>query len=127
MGSRLLVLVLALALGACANDGGNTKDNAATRTVAIETFAFVPEAIEIDVGTSVTFVNRDDILHTVTSGRPKRQGIPGVSSDRTARPDGLFDEELGLDESFAATLQEPGVITYYCDIHAGMKGRIVVV
>jgi plastocyanin len=126
---RLATALLLLVATGCsapqaAPEGGRAQDDT---TVEIVTFAFEPETLEVEPGTTVAFVNRDDILHTVTSGKPKRQGVPGVSADRAARPDGMFDEDLEIDDSFTFTFEEPGSITYYCDIHSGMRGRITVV
>src|SRR6185503_7089247 len=40
---------------------------AADADVAIDNFAFDPQELHVKVGTTVTWVNRDDIPHTVTS------------------------------------------------------------
>ncbi len=150
-GPRFLVagLTAMLLLGACngqANTAGDTDEgpiaiespteapsgDAATEgaadenTVRIATFAFVPKMLEVEKGTTVTFVNDDDILHTFTSGKAKKQGIPGVTKDIDAKPDGLFDEDVDLDDSFEFTFDKAGEYPYYCDIHSGMDGVVVV-
>jgi plastocyanin len=43
---------------------------AKTVTVEMKNFAFVPETVEINVGDTVTWVNRDDAQHTATSDGP---------------------------------------------------------
>ena len=103
------------------------RESPSSQTIEIVTFAFSPPEIEVPLGTELIFVNRDDILHTATSGTPKKQGVPGVSSDRPARPDGSFDEQLELNDSFSFETTEIGTLTYYCDIHSGMRGRVTVV
>ncbi len=123
----LTVVVVAFALAAC----GESAEDSAQRAdpgseVTIETFAFTPETLRVQVGETVTFRNLDDILHTATSGLPKKQGVPGVSKDRPAQPDGLFDEELELDDSFTFTFDQAGTYVYYCDIHSGMRGKVIV-
>ena len=105
----------------------SSREGPASKTIEIVTFAFTPAEIEVPLGTELIFANRDDILHTTTSGTPKKQGVPGVSPDRPARPDGLFDEQLELDESFSFQTTKKGTFSYYCDIHSGMRGRITVV
>ena len=91
----------------------------------ISKFAFDPETIEVTVGTSIVWTNRDDILHTVTSGRPQEQGIPGVSANKDAKPDGTFDEQLdGSGATARVTLEKPGRYRYFCAIHPGMVARI---
>jgi plastocyanin len=60
----------------------------------------------------VTWTNRDDITHTVTSGTPERR-------------DGRFDAPLA-GTGATATLQftDPGVYPYFCDRHRSMRGEI---
>lgn len=123
------LFALLLALPACADEEppAAAQKSPAPTDVSIAGFAFEPPRIEVDRGDSVTWVNRDDIAHTVTSGRPKRQGIPGVSDDRDAEPDGTFDSgTMELDDAFTHTFGEQGAFVYYCAIHAGMKARVVV-
>ena len=105
--------------------GASPATGGEENTVRIQTFAYVPKTAEVEVGTPITFVNDDDILHTFTSGKAKKQGIPGVSEDVPAEPDGLFDEDVDLDESFEFTFEKPGKYPYYCDIHSGMSGVVV--
>ncbi|HVL65213.1 MAG TPA: plastocyanin/azurin family copper-binding protein [Actinomycetota bacterium] len=97
------------------------------RTIAVVDFAYEPAKLEVEPGTTVTWVNEDDILHTATSGKPRAQGVPGVSEGNDARPDGLFDGPLDEAGSrFSFVFAEPGTYSYYCAIHAGMKGEVVV-
>ena len=89
--------------------------------------AFQPDPLEIEAGTTVTWTSEDDILHTVTSGRGKKQGVPGVSEDVPGKPDGLFDQEMdGAGSTFEFTFEEAGTVKYFCAIHAGMTGTVVV-
>ena len=96
-------------------------------TVEIADFAFAPGDLEIEQGETVTWTNEDDIAHTVTSGRAKKQGVPGVSKNRDAAPDGVFDSgTMDLDDTFEFSFDESGTFTYFCAIHAGMSARVVV-
>lgn len=119
-----------LTFAACGNEGSRPEggaDAVENVDVAIQSFAFVPRRIEIDSGTSVTWTNRDAILHTVTSGRGQKQGVPGVSKDKPASPSGLFDQEMdGKGSTFSFTFEEPGEFNYFCAIHPGMTGLVVV-
>ena len=132
-GKRFHVLVLlgGLALLAPACSGGDESGYASASTeqaeVQITTFVFQPGTLEVDVGTTVRWANGDDILHTATSGEQTKQGIPGVSEDKDARPDGTFDLEMdGRDTSASFTFDEPGTYRYFCRVHAAMTGRVVV-
>lgn len=97
------------------------------KQAAIVGFAFEPNVLRVDVGDTVRWTNEDDIAHTVTSGRPKKQGVPGVSEDRAARPDGTFDSgTLELDDTFEFVARSAGTYRYFCAIHAGMEARLIV-
>jgi plastocyanin len=103
-GSALAVIVAALVASAA--------PAAPTPTVDIQVFQFQPGAIEVRAGTAVTWTNRDDIEHTVTSGDPEHRG-------------GRFDLRLpGRGTTTTVTFSEPGVYPYFCDRHPSMRGEI---
>ncbi|NIR39662.1 MAG: multicopper oxidase domain-containing protein, partial [Actinobacteria bacterium] len=80
--------------------------------------AYTPAAIRVSPGTTVTFVNEDSVVHTVTSG---------ASDGRVGRADGLFDSgDIAAGESFRLTFNDPGEFPYFCLPHPWMKGRVVV-
>lgn len=96
--------------------------------VTIAEFAFRPMTLTVTVGTTVSWLNSDEILHTVTSGIARDPGVPGVSEDDPAQPNGLFDGDLdGAGAVFRRTFDTEGRFPYYCDIHAGMAGAVVVI
>lgn len=134
----MLTICLSLLGGACggASDpevsGGTSPSSSSSErsensgtAVTIEDFAFAPKTLSVDVGSTVLWTNADDILHTVTSGRGQKQGVPGVTEDKDARPDGTFDRELELDDTFEFTFDEAGTYRYFCAIHPGMTGVVV--
>ena len=95
--------------------------------MVIEGIAFAPGDITIDAGETVMWLNEDEVDHTVTSGTPGKQGIPGVKEGTEARLDGLFDEALpNAGATFSFTFDEPGTYPYFCEIHASMRGRVTV-
>ena len=114
-------------LTACGDgaSGGSQPATPAGASVVIRTFQFEPGELTVPAGSTVRWTNEDGTLHTVTSGAPQEQGVPGVKEDRPAEPDGLFDGEV--DERggrFEVTLSEPGEYTYFCRIHAGMVATL---
>jgi plastocyanin len=81
-------------------------------TIDVQLFQFQPGAVVVRTGATVTWTNRDDIEHTVTSGDPEH---------RTGR----FDRRLSGRGAFTAMrFSEPGVYPYFCDRHPSMRGEI---
>lgn len=132
LGAVLIVALISLvACSSSGTSGGSSERSPATETskvqVSLSGIAFEPEVIEIDAGTSVSWINEDDILHTVTSGAGKKQGVPGVSEDVPGRHDGMFEQEMdGAGTTFTFTFEEAGTFPYFCAIHAGMTGKVIV-
>ena len=87
---------------------------AADHTVEIRIFSFKPSPLGVPKGTTVTWMNGDDITHTVTSGAPGKN-------------DARFDGRLtGKGTTFSHTFSEPGTYPYHCERHQAMTGEIVV-
>src|SRR5437764_808947 len=84
--------------------------SAATAKVMIGNFTFGPAALTVRPGTTVTWVNGDDIPHTV------------VADDRKA----FRSKVLDSDDSFSFTFTAPGTYAYFCSIHPHMTGKVVV-
>jgi plastocyanin len=84
---------------------------AQTTTIKINDFHFDPQSLTVASGSSVTWVNHDDVPHTATAN--------GDSP--------LFDSKaLDTDEHFTFTFITPGTYTYYCKVHPHMTGTIIV-
>jgi plastocyanin len=82
--------------------------------VTVKLFQYQPGRIQVKAGTTVTWMNEDEIFHTVTAGEPDKKG-------------GGFDAALdGKGKSFSFTFSQPGIYTYYCDRHEHMRGEIEV-
>lgn len=129
----LLVVLGAVAwiLFAVSSGSGNGTDlpgsGNGTEEVVLDGLTFQPRSLEIEAGTTVRWVSKDAVLHTVTSGEQGTIGVPGVSEGEPDMPTGLFDQDMP-DEgaTFTFTFDEPGTYPYYCSIHPGMVGEIVV-
>jgi plastocyanin len=78
--------------------------------VKIDNFAFSPSELKVAAGTTVEWVNRDDIPHTV------------VSDDKTT----FKSKALDTDDKFSYTFTKPGIYPYFCSIHPKMTGKIIV-
>jgi plastocyanin len=83
--------------------------DAANAEVKIDNFSFGPQSVTVPVGATVTWVNHDDIPHTVVS------------------TDGVFKSTVrDTDERFSYRFAKAGTYPYYCTIHPKMTGQIVV-
>lgn len=72
-------------------------------------------------GSTVEWVNEDDIIHTVTSGRETGYGLFEHTQD------GIFDSgSLEGGKSFTFQFEEPGRYEYFCIPHPWMNGVVVV-
>jgi len=84
-------------------------NDAANAEVKIDNFSFGPQSVTVSVGATVTWINRDDIPHTVVS------------------TEGVFKSKVrDTDEKFSYTFAKAGTYPYYCTIHPKMTGQIVV-
>ena len=82
-------------------------------TISIAGFAFRAATIEIPVGSTVTWVNKDMTPHTVTH--------------RPESGEALFDSGLfSPGRSWSYTFNTPGTFTYYCLPHPNMVAQVVV-
>jgi plastocyanin len=83
--------------------------NAVPNTVKIDNFRFAPQTLTVHPGTKVTWVNQDDVPHTVTSNDKK-----------------FKSRALDTGERFSFTFAAPGTYSYFCSVHPHMTGKIVV-
>ena len=81
--------------------------------MSIEDLSFVPAQLSVTVGTTVVFVNRDRLPHSVVGALGEKEQFHS-------------DGQLELDESFAVVLEEPGLIEVSCGIHSRMRARLIV-
>ena len=86
----------------------NRKARAETAAVSIDNFTFAPAELKLKVGDTVTWINHDDIPHTVVSAGKFRS------------------KTLDSDDSFTFTFAAPGDYTYFCSLHPHMTGMIKV-
>jgi len=124
-GLSLAVGVICLgALGGCTSDSGPASSSSGSsspavaagpaRSIEISTFSFQPDSLTVSAGTTVTWTNHDDIRHTVTSGTPDKPGTP---------LNGTLD---GKGTTFSYKFDAAGEYPYFCDVHHGMTGKVIV-
>ena len=113
MGGLAAVLVLGMgAFGASQKSGvTSTQEKTSTVEVKIDNFSFGPVTLTVPVGATVTWINRDDIPHTV------------VSTDDLKT---FKSKVLDTDEKFSFTFSKAGIYPYFCSIHPKMTGKVIV-
>ena len=109
-----VLLLAAVLLAGCA-DGGDRPDDAATdppvdgvTQVIAKDNRFSPAAIQVPVGTEVTWAFQDGLVpHNVVG-------------------DGWGSKEPRRSGTFRHTFEQPGTYDYACTLHPQMTGRVVV-
>ena len=77
--------------------------------LSIFDYGFAPIQVEVPVGTTVTWTNDGQVIHTTTS------------------KDGLWDSAImEHGDIFSYTFDTPGTYEYWCTLHPAMLGTIVV-
>ena len=99
-----LALVASLAVTAAAHAGAEPAE-----TVHIGNFMFDKMTLTVRPGTTVTWVNDDDIPHTV------------VAKDLSFR-----SKALDTGDSYSFTAGKAGDYPYFCGLHPHMQGTIKV-
>jgi plastocyanin len=112
--------------GACRGSTAAKKPAVVGVTAHVKVFQFRPSPLKVKVGTTVTWVDDDDLAHTVTSGT--RDYAPGDTGTVTAvHKDGLFDFALdGVGKKAAYTFAKAGTFHYFCNRHPGMEAEVQV-
>jgi plastocyanin len=77
--------------------------------VHIANFTFAQQVIAVNRGSTVTWVNDDDIPHTVTA------------VDKSFK-----SKVLDTGERFSFTFAKPGQFAYFCSLHPHMTGKVIV-
>ena len=86
------------------------RAEATPATVFIDNFIFNPKAVTVKAGTTVTWTNRDDIVHGIASSNNAFKKSPAMDTDDT----------------YSFTFTTPGTYQYFCYLHPQMVGSIVV-
>ena len=76
--------------------------------IHIDNFVFEPAQLAVKTGTSVTWMNRDDIPHTIVCAGKFRS------------------KTLDTDDKFTFTFTAAGEYKYFCSLHPHMQGTVKV-
>ncbi len=75
--------------------------------IQMKDLKFQPSEVTIQSGGTVTWTNADSVIHDV---KFKDSGSP----------------DLKKGEQYSKRFDKPGTYDYVCDIHPGMKGKVIV-
>jgi Icc protein len=78
--------------------------------IAIDNFQFTPPSLMVPAGTTVTWINNDDVPHLIVESHGRFKSSP----------------VLDTDQRFSVTLRKGGTYEYFCALHPKMQGRITV-
>ena len=84
---------------------------AAPARVTIDNFSFMPASLTISAGTTVIWINRDDMPHSIVASDPAHAVKSPV---------------LDTEDQFSFTFVEPGAVRYFCSLHPRMEGMVIV-
>jgi len=112
--NRALVAAMLLgpiigAMVAVATVAAEDAPKGAPDEIIIDNFVFTPKDLTVAVGTTIKWVNHDDIPHSV------------VEKNKTFR-----SKALDTDDSFTYTFAAAGTFDYFCGLHPHMVGQIIV-
>ncbi len=83
--------------------------HADTVSVGIKNFMFTPMTVTIPAGTTVTWINLDDIPHTVVE-KTKAWRSPALDTN----------------DKYSHTFDMPGTYEYFCGLHPQMVAKVIV-
>ena len=81
----------------------------ATNVITIDNFTFSPKELTVPVGTTVKWVNHDDIPHLIVEKKTS-----------------FRSKALDTDDSYSFTFTSAGDFDYFCGLHPHMVGKIIV-
>jgi Icc protein len=84
--------------------------SATATTIKIDNFSFNPPSTTVPAGTTITWVNADDVPHKIVSSDGKFTASPPVDTN----------------DRYAFRFAQPGRYAYFCGLHPKMTGVIVV-
>jgi plastocyanin len=105
----VVALLLGPVVGAMLAFGAVAAAQDASDVITIDNFTFTPRELTVAVGTTVKWVNHDDIPHTV------------VEKKTTFR-----SKALDTDDSYSFTFTNAGTFDYFCGLHPHMVGQVIV-
>ena len=104
-----LLLTVLLIPPAQAKEAMAANPPAAASQVRIGNFTFTPAEIVVAPGTTVTWINEDDIPHLVA-----------------ATGNAFRSKAMDTDQQYSFTFTAAGTYDYFCALHPHMQGKVIV-
>ena len=111
MKKNILFAGLLLLMVACSKEKNFDSNNppVANNTILMKGSVFTPSTLQVNINVTVTWVNDDNMTHTVTAD------------------DGSFDSgDIAPGAKFMHTFSNTGTYNYHCVHHSGMVGAVTV-
>jgi plastocyanin len=83
--------------------------DAPANQITISEYMFMPATLNVGIGTKVTWVNHDEVPHTI------------VDTDKA-----FHSAALDTDDTYSYTFTKPGTYHYFCTLHPKMVATIIV-
>jgi plastocyanin len=126
LGMKVLVFPAVLLAAACGGGGDATSPSAgnnpggspgttppttpvATTAVSVSDNQFTPSAIQVPIGSTVTWT-----------------WVAGSTTHNVSFTDGVSSGDRGANATFTRTFSTAGTFSYVCTIHGGMQGSVLV-
>jgi len=77
---------------------------------------YAPPEVQVAAGNSIKWTNNDNVIHTVTQGKPSE----GANST------GFNSGPIQHGGTFVHFFDESGTVDYFCTIHPHMIGKVIV-
>ncbi len=88
---------------------GTQNTKAAGSAVSIKDFAFDPATLDVSKGATVKWTNNDQAPHQIYSDDGSIKG-----------------SVMNLGDTFTFTFKKAGTVSYFCNLHKQMTGKVVV-
>ncbi|MFH0701692.1 MAG: plastocyanin/azurin family copper-binding protein [Candidatus Woesearchaeota archaeon] len=90
--------------------------------VVIENSKFMPTDLQVQAGDTVEWVNKDAIENKENTTKNEED----TAEHTVTFESGDFDQKLAVGGKATYTFKEKGTFGYFCSIHPGMRGTIIV-
>ena len=105
----LSILFGAIVFISCSKSYNSPSMAPAAASVSIKNMAFNPASLSVTAGATVTWMNSDTTIHTVTAD------------------DGSFNSgNIAIGATYSRVFSTAGTFSYHCTIHPEMTGKVVV-